>query len=102
MAPNFIAYGALKYVSTIESLMSYKWTNLLIKNFLNRMAVCFVFCLLVMLIITLIKPLAEPVEFRKKTDLNLETSKGAVFFGVLIVIMTLALYVIFSPLCVAK
>lgn len=99
---NFVAYGFLKYVSTIETLMSNHVMAFLFKNFLNRMAVCFFICLAVMLIITMVKPLAVPVEFKKNTALNLETSKLAKVVGVFIIIATLALYIIFSPLCVAK
>jgi SSS family solute:Na+ symporter len=102
LVTNFIAYGTLKWISTIEAWMSNKWMELLIKNFLNRMAICFAFCLLVMSIITIIKPLAQPIEFKKKTDLNLETSQGAKIAGILIIVLTVILYIIFSPLCIAK
>ena len=71
-------------------------------QFLNRMAICFVLCFVVMTVITLLKPLAKPIEFKHNTSIALTTSKGAVIAGVLIVFATLVLYIIFSPLVIAK
>jgi len=86
---NIVAYGVLKVaVPGVQ--------------FLNRMAICFGLCIVVMTIITLIKPLAQPIEFKHNTTINLETSKGAIFAGVLIVIITLAFYVIFSSIGIAR
>jgi SSS family solute:Na+ symporter len=81
---NIIAYGALKVaVPQIQ--------------FLNRMAICFGLCLLVMEIITLIKPLAKPIEFKHNTTIELHTSNGAKAAGIFVVIATLVLYFLFSP-----
>jgi len=71
-------------------------------QFLNRMAICFGLCLAVMWIITMIRPLPQPIEFKKQSNLNLASSKGALVAGVIIVIITLAFYVIFSPIGIAK
>ncbi|MGD8786479.1 MAG: sodium/solute symporter, partial [Phycisphaerales bacterium] len=71
-------------------------------QFLNRMAICFGICLVVMTIITLLKPLAQPIEFRQQTNLDLRSSNGAKIAGVIVVIITLALYVLFSPIGLLK
>jgi len=71
-------------------------------QFLNRMALCFALCLALMLAITLRWPLAQPVTFPRKTDIDLESSRGAKVAGVLVVILTLVLYVVFSPLVLAR
>ncbi|MBN1359315.1 MAG: sodium/solute symporter [Sedimentisphaerales bacterium] len=71
-------------------------------QFLNRMAICFGLCLVVMWVITMLKPLPQPVEFRQQSNLNLTSSKGAKLAGIVVVIITLALYVIFSPIGLAK
>jgi len=71
-------------------------------QFLNRMAICFGLCLLVMAIITVVKPLAEPIEFRQRSNLNLRSSKGAKVAGIVVVVLTLILYVLFSPIGLAK
>jgi SSS family solute:Na+ symporter len=81
---NIIAYGALKVMAPHI-------------QFLNRMAICFGLCLVVMEIITLIKPLAKPVEFKQNTTIELHTSNGAKVCGILVVVVTLALYFLFSP-----
>lgn len=94
---NFIVYGGLKYVSTITSLMENNVMSFLIGNFLNRMAISFAVCLLVMTIMRLMNPLSQPIEFRHNTTIELHTSKGAKAAGVFVVIATLVLYFLFSP-----
>jgi len=71
-------------------------------QFLNRMAICFVICLVIMTIITVLKPLAQPIEFKQKTDLSLRSSGGARIAGIVVVVITLALYILFSPIGLAK
>jgi len=71
-------------------------------QFLNRMAICFGLCLAVMWIITMVRPLPQPIEFKKQSNLNLASSRGALVAGVIIVIITLIFYVIFSPIGLAK
>jgi len=71
-------------------------------QFLNRMAICFALCLLVMAIITKLKPLAQPVEFKQNTDIDLRSSSGAKVVGIVVVVITLLLYFLFSPLGLAK
>jgi SSS family solute:Na+ symporter len=66
------------------------------------MAICFFSVLGVMWLIALAKPLAQPVVFQLNTKMNLETSAGAKMFGIGIVVVTLILYVIFSPWGIAK
>lgn len=95
---NMVVYGALKVVSLNRELMAIPVMNTLIGNFLNRMAITFGACLLVMLIITLIKPLKQSVEFKLNTKIELHTSNGAKIAGVIVVLITLLLYFLFSPL----
>ncbi len=71
-------------------------------QFLNRMAICFGLCLLVMTIIRVVKPLPEPIEFKQQTKLDLRSSRGAMIAGVVVVVITLTLYVLFSPIGLAK
>jgi SSS family solute:Na+ symporter len=71
-------------------------------QFLNRMAICFGLCLLVMWIITLVKPLAQPIEFKQQSTLDLASSRGAKIAGIIVVVLTLLLYVIFSPIGLAR
>lgn len=86
---NLIAYGSLKLA--VPSL-----------QFLNRMAICFGLCVLLMTIITLVKPLPKPIEFKQNINIDLKSSKPAAVAGVCVVILTIVLYIIFSPLVMAK
>lgn len=76
-----------------------QYTNI---AFLDSMAICFFTVLAVMWLISVVKPLAQPVVFQTNTKMNLETSTGARMAGVAVVIVTLILYVIFSPWGLAK
>ncbi len=86
---NIIAYTALKFA--VPSI-----------QFLNRMAICFALVLIVMSLITLIKPMREPMRFELKTTIDVKSSKGAAIAGVFVVLLTLLLYLLFSPLMFAK
>jgi solute:Na+ symporter, SSS family len=86
---NIAAYGILKF--TVPGL-----------NFLNRMAICFGLCLFIMSVLTLIKPLKEPVVFRQNTQIELTASKPAKIFGAAIIIITVIMYIIFSPIGICK
>jgi SSS family solute:Na+ symporter len=99
---NVAAYGFLWYLSTVPGIMANDTMAVVIGNFLNRMAICFALCLVTMAIITILKPLPQPIVFKLQTNLNLTSSKGALVAGIIIVIVTLAFYVIFSPIGVAK
>lgn len=70
--------------------------------FLDRMAICFFIVIAVMWIIGVIKPLPQPVVFKTNTTMNLETSQGAKMAGIAVVVITLILYFIFSPLGIAR
>lgn len=82
---NIVAYGILKV--TLPGV-----------QFLNRMAVCFALCMVVMSLITLIKPLAEPIVFKQNTTIDLKPSKGAKLAGIFVIIATIILYILFSPI----
>lgn len=99
---NVVAYGLLWYLSTLPQLMANPTLAVVIGNFLNRMALCFALCLIVMAIITYLRPLPQPMEFKAQTGLDLKSSKGAVLAGVVVILITLALYVVFSPIGLAK
>jgi SSS family solute:Na+ symporter len=86
---NIVAYGVLKFAATGV-------------QFLNRMAICFALCLVVMTVITIAKPLAQPIEFKHNTTIDLKSSMGAAIAGLVVIIITLALYVLFSPIGLLK
>ena len=83
---NIFLYGALKVFAGDIS-------------FLNRMAICLGVIMGVLAVITMLKPLDKPVELPVNDQMCLENSKGALICGIVVIIMTIALYVIFSGLC---
>lgn len=99
---NIVAYSLLKIVSMQPTLMENQTLEFLLANFLNRMAVCFILCFVVMILVTMAKPLPEPIEFKRQSTLDLTSSKGAAFAAVIVVLITIAFYIIFSPIGVAR
>lgn len=91
---NIALYGALKFFYSEIA-------------FLNRMAICLGAVLFVLTIITIIKPLTKPIELPVNDKMDMKPSKLALIGGIIVVIATIALYVIFSncgacgqcPLC---
>lgn len=80
---NVVLYGALKWFIAPEM------------PFLNRMAVCFGVVMATLALVTLIKPMAKPVVLPTTDLIALESSKSAKIWGVVVVVCTLVLYVIF-------
>ncbi|PAP76009.1 sodium:solute symporter family transporter [Rubrivirga marina] len=86
---NIVAYGLLK-VAVPEV------------QFLNRMAICFGLCVAVMTALTVAKPMKEPVVFESNAGIELTPSPGAKKAAYVIVALTVVLYLVFSPLGVAR
>ncbi|MCI0515195.1 sodium/solute symporter [candidate division KSB1 bacterium] len=84
LVTNIVVYGAMKLLFPEI-------------QFLNRMAICFALCLVIMAGITILKPLSQPVVFKQKIGINLESSSRAKLYGLIVIILTLLLYFIFSP-----
>jgi len=84
LVTNMVAYGLLKLL--VPQL-----------QFLNRMAVCFGLCLAVMSVITYFRPLPQPVVFKQRTSIALESSRTARNAGLVVIGITLLLYFLFSP-----
>ena len=63
--------------------------------FLNHMAISFIIIIVVMMIITRLHPLSEPVQFEMKNNIDLKPSPYAKKFGFVIIGLTILLYVIF-------
>jgi SSS family solute:Na+ symporter len=79
---NPILYGALKYFAPDIA-------------FLNRMAICFFVILAVLAIMTVLNPLPEPVTLPVNPAMDMRTDQRTKIFGVVVVLLTLTLYVIF-------
>ncbi len=71
-------------------------------QFLNRMAIVFGICLVLMILSSVFSPLKEPVKFESNTEIELDSSKGARTAGIICIVLTLLLYAIFSPIGIAS
>jgi solute:Na+ symporter, SSS family len=94
------APGICGVVGLLTNIVSYGLLKLAVPQlqFLNRMAVCFALCLALMSLITFLKPLAQPFEFRGSGTVNVETCKSARMAGIAVILVTLLFYFLFSPL----
>lgn len=63
--------------------------------FLNRMAITFGIVLLLMTIITIAKPLKEPIILPRRTDIDLSPTPRLIWWGGAVIFTTLVLYAIF-------
>ncbi|MFC1542121.1 solute:sodium symporter family transporter [Candidatus Latescibacterota bacterium] len=63
--------------------------------FLNRMAITFVLVLIIMTIITLIKPLKEPKTLPERAGFDMEQSPRVLWLGIVVIAITIALYIFF-------
>ncbi|WP_309386337.1 sodium:solute symporter family transporter [Cerasicoccus frondis] len=79
---NVLLYGGLKIVAPEIA-------------FLNRMAICFGVVCAVLLALTLLNPLKQPVSLPTNAQIELTSSRPAKLWGIVVVVATLALYVLF-------
>ena len=79
---NPILYGGLKYFAPGIA-------------FLNRMAICFAVILAVLTIMTLLKPLPQPVTLPVNENMDMRVDGRTKIFGIVVVLLTLTLYAIF-------
>ena len=63
--------------------------------FLNRMAITFGIILILMTVITIVKPLKVPMQLPKRTDIDLTPTPQLVWLGGAVILVTLVLYGIF-------
>ncbi|HSP90186.1 MAG TPA: sodium/solute symporter [Vicinamibacterales bacterium] len=79
---NPVLYGALKLMAPQVA-------------FLDRMAICFAIVLAVLGVITLLKPMARPVELPVNASMDMRVDRSTKLFGGVVVALTLLLYVAF-------
>lgn len=91
---NIVAYGALKLGLGAVITDAGLWYSSEMA-FLDRMALCFFLVLLVGLVLTKLRPLETPVVMPENKDMVLETSPVAKVWGIVIIVVTIALYAIF-------
>lgn len=93
---NPVLYGLFKFSPKIPVLKNIGVLNWIAeRSFLDRMAACFIILLIVSTVLTIIKPLAKPVELPVNEKMDMTSSKGTKIFGLVVVVLTVILYVIF-------
>ncbi len=63
--------------------------------FLNRMAITFIIIIIVMGIITWVKPLDKPVVMPERKDFDMKTPKIVKWLGIVVIMLVILLYIIF-------
>lgn len=91
-APPQAAVAVLLLSAPIYGWLQWHWVDV---PYLNRMLITFVLLNLVMGIFTLIKPMKEPKVMPVRTDMDISTSPIVFVFGVLLIVVVAAFYLIF-------
>ena len=92
---NPIIYGALLiFFGNLPYFVNAGWVVTEIA-FLNRMAITFIAIVLVLGLMTVIKPLEKGVELPVRKEFDMRPTKSVAWLGMLVIAITLVLYVIF-------
>lgn len=93
---NPVLYGLFKFSPSIPGFKSCPmFQDIATWSFLNRMALCFVSIIIVLTIVTLIKPLKEPIVMPVNEKMDMTTSKGPKIFGGVVIALSIVLYIVF-------
>jgi SSS family solute:Na+ symporter len=92
---NPIIYGLLLVFFSTYEVFDKLGTTITQLAFLNRMAVSFGVVLAVMIILTIAKPLSEPKALPVREEFDMKPAPSVLWLGVLVIVVTLTLYVIF-------
>lgn len=91
-APPLSGVAALVVCVPVYGFLQWQFGEI---AFLNRMAITFGIILLLMTIITLLKPLKQPIELPKRKDIDLSPTPKLIWWGGAVVFVTLLLYAVF-------
>jgi SSS family solute:Na+ symporter len=76
----------------IYGILFFGWGDM---AFLNRMGITVGAIALILALVTLTQPLKEKIVLPEQTKIEMSWSKGSVYFGIFVIILTLVLYAIF-------
>ena len=99
-------FGVVGILANVIAYASFKWLlgPIIVENgwwysgeiaFLDRMAICFFIVLLIGIVVTLAAPLTKPVELPVNDQIELTSSRSAKVVGILVILLTVALYAAF-------
>jgi len=90
--PRYCGVLGLILSPIIYGILFFGWGEM---AFLNRMAITVGAISAILLLVTLINPMKEKIALPEQTKIELNWSKGSVYFGLFVVLLTIALYIIF-------
>lgn len=99
-----ILYGLFKFGDSIPGLSgipglaspAYEGAKAIVDwSFLDRMSLTFLLVIATLTVLTVVKPLREPVTLPENTDMDVTNSRGALTGGLVVVALTAVLYIIF-------
>jgi SSS family solute:Na+ symporter len=90
--PRFCGVLGLILSPIIYGILFFGWSEM---AFLNRMAITVGAIAAVLAVVTIINPLKEKIVLPEQTKIELNWSKGSIYFGLFVTLLTVALYLIF-------
>jgi SSS family solute:Na+ symporter len=90
--PRYCGVLGLILSPIIYGILFFGWSDM---AFLNRMGITVGAIAAILLLVTLIKPMKERITLPEQTKIELNWSKGSVYFGLFVTLLTLVLYIIF-------
>jgi SSS family solute:Na+ symporter len=90
--PRYCGVLGLILSPIIYGILFFGWSDM---AFLNRMGITVGAIAVILLLVTLIKPMREQIVLPEQTKIELNWSKGSVYFGLFVTLLTIALYIIF-------
>jgi len=90
--PRYCGVLGLILSPIIYGILFFGWSDM---AFLNRMGITVGAIAAILLLLTLIRPMKERIILPEQTKIELNWSKGSVYFGLFVVFLTVVLYIIF-------
>jgi SSS family solute:Na+ symporter len=90
--PRYCGVLGLILSPIIYGVLFFGWGDM---AFLNRMGITVGVIALVLLIVTLLNPMKKRIALPEQTKIELNWSKGSIYFGIFVTLLTIALYIIF-------
>jgi SSS family solute:Na+ symporter len=90
--PRYCGVLGLILSPIIYGILFFGWGDM---AFLNRMGITVGAIAAILLLVTLINPMKEQITLPEQTKIELNWSKGSVYFGVFVTLLTIVLYIIF-------
>jgi SSS family solute:Na+ symporter len=90
--PRYCGVLGLILSPIIYGILFFGWGDM---AFLNRMGITVGAIVAILLLVTLIRPMRERIVLPEQTKIELNWSRGSVYFGLFVTVLTVVLYIIF-------